>query len=402
MSEEKQKKRKRAHGEPEQAGSGQGLKAGQMLQQARLAKGLELEEVSAAIHVRVAQLKAIEEDHIEALPGMTYALGFVKSYANFLKADTNDIMAKFRAEHGAASQRPQLHTPEPIAESKMPDPMMLGIAGFCVVLLIVAWAIFAGGDGDHKKLASQIPPAPVVQDAATAMMAPAAAPAGTSAAAAPAAAPTATAAAAPAATPAAGTAPAIANAPIPTGPLTAPVTPVAPPAAGTPPAVAAVAAPAAAPGAVAATTTTAAMAPVTAPLPTRPNISPGGAMSGTLSDDNPPPTAAPQIQWDTPAPVINVKRGRSRITLRAHQASWVQVSDAGGRVLFKKVLRDGDKYYVPDIPGATLVTSNAGGLDVSVDGADIQPLGDNGEILRGVPLNADTLKNSRTHVRHYE
>ena len=391
MSEEKQKRRKRASGEPEQAGNTQAVKAGEILRQARLAKGIELEEVSATIHVRVAQLKAIEEDHIEALPGMTYALGFVKSYANFLKLDANEILIKFRAEHGTASQRPQLQAPEPIAESKMPDPLMLGIAGFCVVMLVVAWAIFAGGDSGDKKTASQIPPAPVVTDTASLLNPAANAPV----AAAPAATAPLTATAAPAPPAAAAPAGAIANAPIPTGPLTAPLTPVQRAGDSTLPVA----------GAPAAGT----LAPVTAPLPTRsPNMAVnGGAMTGTLSNDTPAPPAdgastSAAIQWDTPGNVINVKRGRSRIVLRAHQPSWVQVSDAAGRVLYKKVLREGDQYYVPDMQGATLVTSNAGGLDVFVDGAAVQPLGDSGEILRGVPLNPDTLKVVRTRVRHYE
>ena len=202
MTEEKERKRKRSHGEPEQLGHGQALKTGELLRQTRLARGIELEEISAVIHVRVSQLKAIEEDHIEALPGMTYALGFVKSYANYLKLDATDILAKFRAEHGAASSRPQIHAPEPITESKMPDPLMLGIAGFCVVMLIVAWAVFSGGKESEKNVAEAIPPAPVVSGTPSVLVA---------------------GPAAPAPTPVAG---ASGNAPISTGPLTTPVTPV--------------------------------------------------------------------------------------------------------------------------------------------------------------------------------
>ena len=76
--------------------------SGEILRAARLAKGLGLEEISSSIHIRVGQLRAIEEGNLAGLPGMTYALGFVKSYATFLKLNSADVVQKFKAEHGAA------------------------------------------------------------------------------------------------------------------------------------------------------------------------------------------------------------------------------------------------------------------------------------------------------------
>ncbi|MDE1150940.1 MAG: DUF4115 domain-containing protein [Micavibrio sp.] len=371
MTEEKEKKRKRAHGEPEQSASAQNMKVGAWLKQTRLARAIELEEVSAAIHVRVAQLKAIEENHIESLPGMTYAVGFVKSYANYLKLDANDVLARFRAENGAAA-RPQLHAPEAFVESKMPDPLMLGIAGFCVVLLIAAWAVFSGGDDSDKKIASNIPAAPTVAETTT-LLTPSVAP--VSAAMAPA---TTTAPVAGTATLATGTAPA--------GHAAATV----------PPAGTVAAAPAA--GALPDANAQVADGMVISALP-RPSPKPTDAADA--------PAASTGINWDTPAAdtadnsVINVGRGRSRVMLRANEASWVQISDAAQHVLLKKVLRAGDQFFVPGT-ATTLVTSNAGGFDVFVDGSKVQQLGDRGEILRGVSLDPESLSRTRKNARHYE
>ncbi len=380
MTEEKEKKRKRSHGEPEQGGNAQNLKTGELLRQTRLARGIELEEISAVIHVRVSQLKAIEEDHIEALPGMTYALGFVKSYANYLKLDAADILAKFRAEHGAASSRPQIHAPEPISESKMPDPLMLGIAGFCVVLLIAAWAVFSGGKDSDKTVADAIPPAPVVSGTPSVLVA--APPV-----------PTATAAA----TPVAG---ASGNAPISTGPLTAPVTPVqrAGDSLVSPPSAPASTAPAA--------TATASRLVLPTHKPAAPSEAPA-----TETEDAPPPAdtadagnpANGAINWNAPPAndVINVSRGKGRVMLQSTDFTWVQVTDASRHILIKKVLRPGERYFVPDVPGASLITSNAGGLQILVDGTSIGSLGDPGQIVRGVRLDPDALKKPK-RVKHYE
>ena len=81
--------------------------------------------------------------------------------------------------------------------------------------------------------------------------------------------------------------------------------------------------------------------------------------------------------------------------------TWVQVTDSSRHILIKKVLRPGERYYVPDVPGAQLITSNAGGLQIFVDGSSIGSLGDKGEIVRGVRLDPDVLKKPK-RVKHYE
>ncbi len=70
------------------------------------------------------------------------------------------------------------------------------------------------------------------------------------------------------------------------------------------------------------------------------------------------------------------------------------MTDPQGRIVVKRVMRAGDTYSVPNGPGYSLVTTNAGGLDVVVDG-NAKSMGARGDILRGVPLNPDTLKGSR-------
>jgi hypothetical protein len=46
----------------------------------------------------------------------------------------------------------------------------------------------------------------------------------------------------------------------------------------------------------------------------------------------------------------------------------------------------------------TLVTSNAGGLNVFVDGNKVQSIGKEGEVMRGVDLSPDELKRKRIRM----
>ena len=61
--------------------------------------------------------------------------------------------------------------------------------------------------------------------------------------------------------------------------------------------------------------------------------------------------------------------------MRATADSWIQVRDADHSMLFTGVLKPGESYRVPDRPGLSLRTGNAGGLDVTVDGKPAPALG---------------------------
>lgn len=71
---------------------------GQDLRAARLRRGDDLATVSKALKIRKDHLESIEEDRIEALPGRTYAVGFVRSYADYLGLDSGQCVERFKAE----------------------------------------------------------------------------------------------------------------------------------------------------------------------------------------------------------------------------------------------------------------------------------------------------------------
>lgn len=368
MADEKKRKKSHATGEPEPAPARdtQDMKSGELLRHVREEKGMELEEVSSAIHVRVVQLRAIEEGHIESLPGMTYALGFVKSYATFLKLDPVAVANKFKAEHSVAPAKPDLKFPEPLAESKTPDLFMIGAAAFAGVLVLGMWLMFSGGEDKSTTIANNVP-APPPADIAPLTVTP----------------PTTDTAAIPA------TVPPIIAPPAITSTDTAMTPPAATPAAPAATAAGTTETPAAAATAATAATTTATASSTATPA-TRPMVI------------GPAATPKQPVVTQEPLETINIRPGKGRVVLEAKQSSWVQVTDARGNVVAKKVLRPGERYYVPDEPGMKLVTSNAGGLDVYVDGRSVQQIGRQGEIIRGVPLNPDALRKPRTRVRQHD
>jgi len=362
------------------------MKSGEMLRAARLERKLSLEEISSSIHIRVAQLRALEEGQLDALPGMTYAIGFVRSYANYLKINSTDVVAKFKAENGALkAQMPDLHIPEPIPENRMPDPMVMGVAAFCALLLLIGWTFFSGGSETATELAEEIPQAP----AAVAVAATAPAPAVLTAT------PAQLATTAPAvvtqpqtvtqatpATTAEGAPVAAAPAATLTDDMAASTQPLATATAGVDPSVA---------SDNGTSLVTTVYAPTTSGVAP---VAPTDAQAIISTQDVVPvqrPILSPEMdikQQQAAQEIINVKPIKSRVTIRATSASWVQINNAQKKPILKRLLKPGEQFMVPDEPGMSLVTTNAGGIELYVDGRKTKALGKRGDILNGVSLDA--------------
>ncbi|MBM86547.1 MAG: hypothetical protein CMM47_11060 [Rhodospirillaceae bacterium] len=82
---------------------------------------------------------------------------------------------------------------------------------------------------------------------------------------------------------------------------------------------------------------------------------------------------------------------KARIVIRATADSWVQVREAGSATIMTRVMRTGDVYEVPNREGLRLFTGNAGALRILVDGAEIDRIGPVGAIARNVSLDPRSL-----------
>ncbi len=61
----------------------------------RLSRGLTVNEVAIAIRVSVSHVFAIEEGRFEDLPGSIYARQYIKSYADLMDLDANELLEAY-------------------------------------------------------------------------------------------------------------------------------------------------------------------------------------------------------------------------------------------------------------------------------------------------------------------
>lgn len=83
----------------------------------------------------------------------------------------------------------------------------------------------------------------------------------------------------------------------------------------------------------------------------------------------------------------------ARIVLRAKGENWVEIREGDtDRLVIARLFQPGDTFDVPDTPGLKLLTGNAGGLEILVDGEPVPPLGIEGMVRRNIPLDAEQLR----------
>ncbi len=80
---------------------------GQILRASREDRGLTLEQVSAATHIRLHYLQAMEMGDFDALPSKVQLKGFLRSYASFLDLDENLLLEMLERDPNAALADPE-------------------------------------------------------------------------------------------------------------------------------------------------------------------------------------------------------------------------------------------------------------------------------------------------------
>jgi cytoskeleton protein RodZ len=357
------------------------------LRQARIARGEEIEDVAEFLRIRPDYLHGLEQGDIAAMPRRAYALGFLRSYAQHLGFDGDDLIAQIRSSVAGLTGQAHLHGRTPLSESRLPKLPILVVSLAALAGVYAGWAYVDDRTGAEVELVAEVPddlrqqadpppnvlrPPEAVRDASR--------PSAPRPAITPAIAP-----APPSASEVAPTLPADAVTPPPTTPEEAAATAIdaLEPGAGaragaTPPAAVTLEA-----------TPDAAQEALVEPAPPTPALDPAQTATDPVADVL---SALAPVADGGAAPITyRTDEAASRVTLRARSSAWVHVSSTNNDYLWVKTLRPGDAFVVPDRPDLVLWTGNAGGIEVIVDGAPLPPLGPEARVARNVSLAPEDL-----------
>jgi len=377
------------------------LAVGPTLRAARERTGRSLAECSQQLFIRLPFLEALEDGRHRDLPGGAYAAGFLRTYAEYLELDGEELVRRFRQEGaGGFTNRTELAFPSPVSEGRIPGGAVIFLGLVLAGLTYGGWYLLSSRESD---VAEMVPPLP---ERLSTMLNRQAALTGEPRATAPAAAdadPTRT--REDVVPPSESDDEAKSSAPdlkapepvaaVPPSPAPAPAAPVAvpalPPAPVEPVAVKPDSLKTEPPKVEPVKSEASKSEPAkTEPAKGEPSAPPSAAAPAV------PPAPAAEVKAPDPSlptgKVFGAEYADSRVNLRAvADDCWVQVREMDGSILTSRLLRRGDSLRLPNRPGLTLMAGNSGALEVTVDGRRIAPLGAIGQVRRDVRLDPDRL-----------
>lgn len=343
-TEERSEARRRLHlrditnDSPQQSDS-----VGAELRAARTRRGEDLRSIAQMLRIRRELLEALEEGRGDKLPGRAYAIGFIRSYAEYLGLDTAHIVARFKAELDFGEK-----AGEELAFPDVPQETRLPRGTFLIVGIVVAVGIYGGWLLSHsadKMMAERVPPVPERIEARSASAA-------------------------------------LQDERPNGGSLSGdPASAATRPYGG---------------GEQAATQVYAVPA---APAPAaQSGVAPTGVPAQVAALD-PQSTAEPAEAGPSPADVtpalpplpagqaFGTENFDGRVVVRARKSdAWIRVEDAQGHVLIERTLALGDSYRAPAKPGIILVARDASAFELLVDGTSLGLAGPPTLVLTGKSL----------------
>jgi cytoskeleton protein RodZ len=135
------------------------LPVGEILRRARMQKGLSISQTEALLHIRASHLEALERSDFDALPGRTYVIGFIRTYAEFLGLDGGRVI------HLLKRQTDGLGTPQALnaqllpTDSRLPSVPLMAVATAALLLIMIVWVAYQNtriGGIDYRQSPSDL------------------------------------------------------------------------------------------------------------------------------------------------------------------------------------------------------------------------------------------------------
>ena len=320
---------------------GSGSAIGELLRDSRLRRGDELIDAAKSLRIRQHYLQALEDGRTWDLPGPTYAVGFIRTYAEYLGLDGEEIVRRYKGEVASISQTSELALPSSVAERGVPGVAFLLVSVLLAGSAYGGWYILSTKDSTVAEIVPVLPerlvklvesvrggyvptPSPSVRPhEATSVETP------------------------------------ISRTSIAAGSNQEPAPQIL------------------------------SAVPLSLPLLEF-------ATGGTLDNEVEGATDAVELAAEPErvgfAADVGTATGGRHIVVHARTDSWVQVHDGiSNTMLLTRLMHAGDTYDVPNKPGLKLVTGNAGALEIIVDGELAPSIGPIGAVRRDVALDADKL-----------
>lgn len=112
------------------------------LRRTRVASNLSIEDVAAILRIRAEFIRAMEEDRFDDLPGPAYISGFLRTYANHLGLDGDQLVAWFKDDSQSTFAPREMELPVPISEIRRPTFPIITVSLVVAIGIAAAWYVY--------------------------------------------------------------------------------------------------------------------------------------------------------------------------------------------------------------------------------------------------------------------
>lgn len=121
------------------------MPVGEILRRTRVHYAQSLQQVEGFLRIRASHLDALEKGDLSQLPGRVYAIGFIRSYSEYLGLDGDKMVHLFKQQNGGKTKKPDLSFPVPASESKIPNMFIIGgsLSGVLVLIGFITFMVMA-------------------------------------------------------------------------------------------------------------------------------------------------------------------------------------------------------------------------------------------------------------------
>ena len=130
---------------------------GEALRRTRRFYNKSLEDVEKALRIRASQIDAIERGDMRSLPGRVYAIGFVRTYAEYLEIDGDKTVNLFKAQYMDNQTKADLSFKVPASETKTPP---IWLATFLILVAAFGYSVWHTGQKPDRTIVMQVQEVP--------------------------------------------------------------------------------------------------------------------------------------------------------------------------------------------------------------------------------------------------
>lgn len=121
----------------------QTVAVGDILRNARLAADWTIAEVANKLNLTANAVESIETSQFERLPGVTFARGYIRSYAKVLGLNADQLVEQFDQQVGSSTIDSAVHSIDRVGEARRVSRGMLQFSAFVVFVIAAGAAYYA-------------------------------------------------------------------------------------------------------------------------------------------------------------------------------------------------------------------------------------------------------------------